>query len=351
MLKEQLRTVGFVNSHKSGEKRIALLPKDIAPLQHRECLFFEENYGSDLNISDVEYAALGCQIVTREMALEQDIICDPKIGDATFLKDLQPGQTIFGWVHAVQSKEVTDILVANNVTAYAWEDMYEDNRHSYWRSNELAGEAAIMHAYQLNGVMPYDTKVALIGRGNTARGALRILTGLGADVKMYNRHQEKLFRKEMSEFDVIVNAILWDTSREDHLVCRADLINLKPGTMIIDVSCDENGAIESTIPTSLTEPIYEINGVVHYAVDHTPTIFYRSSSSAISKETAKYIDDLVENRFNDILDNALIIKNGTIIDERINIFQERPLANEKKRLKNQNSDTFDAFMGLDPKKS
>lgn len=326
MLHKQLKTIGFVNSHKAGEKRIALLPRDIAQLEHREALFFEESYGSGLNISDTEYAALGCQIVSREIALAQDIICDPKIGDATFLKDLHPGQTLFGWIHAVQNKEVTDTLLANELSAYAWEDMYEDNRHSYWRNNELAGEAAVMHACQLNGVMPYDTKVSLLGRGNTARGAQRILTGLGADVRVYDRRQEKLFRKEMTEFDVIVNAVLWDTSRKDHLVYQTDLKHLKPGTMIIDVSCDEHGAIETTVPTSLENPIYEIDGVVHYTVDHTPTIFYRSSSSAISNETAKYIDDLVENQPNEILENALIIERGYIIDERINQFQNRPVS-------------------------
>ncbi|SEL18597.1 N5-(carboxyethyl)ornithine synthase [Carnobacterium iners] len=323
MLREKLKSIGFVNSYKDGEKRIALLPKDIAQLRHQELLFFEENYGSDLNISDVEYAALGCQIVSREIALQQDIICDPKIGDSSFLKDLRAGQTLFGWIHAVQSKEITDILMENKLSAYAWEDMYEDNRHCYWRSNELAGEAAVMHAYQLNGLMPYDTKVALIGRGNTAKGALRILIGLGADVKVFNRLQEKLFRKEMPEFDVIVNALLWDTTRTDHIVYQADLKKLKPGTMIVDVSCDENGAIESTIPTSLKNPIYEVDSVIHYAVDHTPTIFYRSASSAISHETAKYIDDLVESRPNDVLNRALIIQNGRIMDKRINEFQNR----------------------------
>lgn len=320
---KKLKTIGFVNSHKTGEKRIALLPKDITRINHREALFFEEGYGNGLNISDTEYAALGCQVVPRNVALEQDIICDPKIGDATFINNLYPGQTLFGWVHAVQSKEVTDILIANELSAYAWEDMYEDNRHSYWRNNELAGEAAVMHAYQLNGIMPYDTKVAILGRGNTARGAQRILIGLGADVKMYNRNQEKLFQKEMTEFDVIVNAILWDTSRTDHLIYQTDLKRFKPGTLLIDVSCDEHGAIETTIPTTLEHPTYEINDVTHYAVDHTPTIFYRSSSSAISKETYKYIDDLVEGLPNVILEDALIVERGQIIDERINQFQNR----------------------------
>lgn len=323
MLHKQLKTIGFVNSHKLGEKRIALLPKDITQIHHREVLFFEEGYGSNLNISDTEYAALGCQVVPREFALAQDIICDPKIGDASFLENLRPGQTLFGWVHAVQSEKVTSILLANQLSAYAWEDMYEDNRHSYWRNNELAGEAAVMHAYQLNGVMPYDTKVAILGRGNTARGAQRILIGLGADVRVYNRSQEKLFQKEMTEFDVIVNAILWDTSRKDHLIYQTDLKRFKPGTMFIDVSCDEQGAIETTVPTSLNNPIYEIDGIIHYAVDHTPTIFYRSSSSAISTETVKYIDDLIESRPNVILENALIVEQGNIMDERINQFQHR----------------------------
>jgi N5-(carboxyethyl)ornithine synthase len=326
MLYKQLKTIGFVNSHKLGEKRIALLPKDITQIQHRESLFFEEGYGSVLNISDTEYAALGCHVVPREIALAQDIICDPKIGDASFLEGLHPGQTLFGWVHAVRSEKVTNTLLANELSAYAWEDMYEDNRHCYWRNNELAGEAAVMHAYQLNGIMPYDTKVAILGRGNTARGAQRILIGLGADVHVYNRSQEKLFQKEMTEFDVIVNAILWDTSREDHLIHQNDLKRFKPGTMFIDVSCDEHGAIETTVPTSLDNPIYEIDSVIHYAVDHTPTIFYRSASSAISTETVKYIDDLIESRPNVILKNALIIEQGHIMDKRITQFQNRSVS-------------------------
>ncbi len=121
MLHKQLKTIGFVNSHKLGEKRIALLPKDITQIQHRESLFFEEGYGNVLNISDTEYAALGCHVVPREIALAQDIICDPKIGAASFLEGLHPGQTLFGWVHAVRSEKVTNTLLANELSAYAWE--------------------------------------------------------------------------------------------------------------------------------------------------------------------------------------------------------------------------------------
>ena len=75
---QKLNTIGFVNSHKMGEQRIALLPKDIVQIQHREALFFEKGYGNALNISDAEYAFLGCQIVSRETALAQDIILRSK---------------------------------------------------------------------------------------------------------------------------------------------------------------------------------------------------------------------------------------------------------------------------------
>lgn len=322
MRRTEMRTMGFVISHKENEYRRALLPNQVKSIRNRESLFFEQGYGEVLTIQDSEYAELGCKMVTREVALQQDIICEPKIGDAEFLEDLQEGQMIFGWVHALQSKEVTTILANNHLTAYAWEDMYEDSRHSYWRNNELAGEAAVMHAFQLHGIMPYDTKVALLGRGNTARGAQKILTRLGADVMVYSRSQEQLFQKELPDYDVIVNAILWDTSREDHIISKSDLKKLKNGAMIIDISCDTDGAIETSRPTTFENPVYEIDGVLHYAVDHTPSIFYKTSSLAISRETVKYIDDLIENNPNEVLENALIIENGKILDTRIIDFQD-----------------------------
>lgn len=95
-----------------------------------------------------------------------------------------------------------------------------------------------MHAFQLHGIMPYNTKAALIGRGNVGNGALKILTLLGADVHIYNRRMEKLLRDELSEYDVIVNAVLWDTNRNDHIIYKSDLKRMKKGSMIIDISCD-----------------------------------------------------------------------------------------------------------------
>ena len=219
--------------------------------------------------------------------------------------------------------EKTDKLVKNQITAYAWEDMFDQGRHVFWRNNEIAGEAAIVHAYTLHGLFPYNTKVALLGRGNIARGALKILTMMGAEVTVYDRRTEALFRQEIDQYDVLINGVLWDTSRKDHILYKEDLKRMKKGALIIDISCDRGGGIETCIPTSLTDPIYTVDGIVHYAVEHTPTLFYKTISHSLSGSLVNYLDDLIEDVENSVLASALIIKNGQIIDQRINAFQER----------------------------
>ena len=98
---------------------------------------------------------------------------------------------------------------------------------------------------------------------------------------------------------------------------------MKKNSMIIDVSCDRNGAIETSIPTTIDNPVYYKKGILHYVVDHTPSIFYEIASYAISEEVVKYLDFLITGQKNQVLENSLIIKHGKILDERIIEFQNR----------------------------
>lgn len=317
-----MNTVGFPISDKSNENRRALTPDNLNKIKNVNYIYIEEGYGEVLGYSDDDYRKAGANIAIRSEILKKDIICDPKIGDAKYLNELD-NQVIFGWVHAVQNRDITDILVNKKLTAYAWEDMFDQGRHVFWRNNEIAGEAAIIHAYTLHGLFPYNTKVALLGRGNIARGALKILTMMGAEVTVYSRHTETLLRKEIEQYDVVVNAILWDTSRKDHIVYKEDLQRMKKGSLIIDVSCDRNGGIETCIPTTLENPTYVIGDVVHYAVDHTPTLFYKTISHSLSESIVIYLDELIEGISNSVMKEALIVENGEILDQRINHFQGR----------------------------
>ena len=148
---------------------------------------------------------------------------------------------------------------------------------------------------------------------------------MGAQVCSYDRKTEELFQNELGNFDVVVNSILWDTSRKDHIIYKSDLKRMKSGSMIIDISCDKAGAIETSIPTTIEKPDYIIDGIRHYVVDHTPSLFYKSSSIDISKEVVKYIDFFINNdeESNTILKQAHIIDNGSILDQRIITFQNR----------------------------
>ncbi len=318
-----MKTIGFVISRKENERRRAIVPEHIAYMKHPELMFFEKGYGADLGISDEEYAKFGCHICSFEECLKQDIICDPKIGDAEYLSELHYGQTVFGWIHATQNRDITDKLVNNGLTAYAWESMHNGGRHIFWRNNELAGEAAVMHAFQCYGKMPYETKVAVIGRGNTARGAIKILNMLGAEVVQYDRKTESMLRDEIGEYDVIVNCILWDVQRTDHIIYESDLARMKKNSMIIDVSCDRNGGIETSIPTTILEPTYTVNGVLHYVVDHTPALFYKTFTYNNSAIIYPYLEQLMTETMDDVLKDCLIIEKGEIIDQSINEFQGR----------------------------
>lgn len=321
-----MKTMGFVISHKNGERRRALIPQDIKKINHPEQLYFEEGYGISIGVSDEEYLSAGCHVVSREQALNCDIITDVKLGDADYLEQLESGKILFGWGHAVQNLDFTSAVLNNNHTLVAWEEIFEEGRYIFYRNREVAGEAAIMHAFRYSGKMPYDTKVAILGNGQTAKGALRILHGLGAEVDVYGRKFEQLFRKKMFDYDVLVNCVMWDTDRSDRIIYAEDIKKMKPGTMIVDISCDPYLEIETSHPTSIDDPVYTVDGVIHYAVDNTPAMYPITVTKVLSEGIAHYINILVEDEINDYPDNLKIateIIDGHIIDERIRKFRTK----------------------------
>lgn len=319
-----MKTIGLIISHKENEKRRALVPADINKIAHPEMIYIENGYGESLGYSNEDYTQYGVQVESREDVLKKDIICDPKIGDAEYLERLH-GQTIFGWIHAVQNRDITEKIIASELSSYAWEDMYEDGRHSFWRNNEIAGEAAVLHAYMCHGVFPYNTKAAVLGRGNIARGAIKTLNYMGAEVIQYDRRTEHLFQKELGEFDVVVNGILWDTTRRDHIIYKEDLKRMKRNALIIDVACDRNGGVETSIPTTIDNPTYLVEGIMHYVVDHTPSLFWKTTSESLSAEFVKYADLFIEGNQlkNEVLKKCHNFEAGVILDDRIRKFQNR----------------------------
>lgn len=320
-----MKTMGFLISHKDGEQRRAILPKQVAQLSHPENLFFEKGYGRSVGVNDKEYIKAGANIVEREECLKCNIIADVKLGDADYLNQISESKIMFGWAHTVQNIDFTSDMLRKNHTVVAWEEIYENGRYIFYRNREVAGEAAVMQAFRYSGRMPYDSTVAILGNGQTAKGAMRVLHGLGAKVDVYGHRLEKLFKEKMFDYDVIVNCVMWDTSRTDRIIYKEDLRKFKPGTLIIDVSCDPHLEIETSHPTTISNPVYVEDEVIHYAVDNTPAMFPITVSKVLSEGIVNYIDIMLEKDFEDYpesLKKATVILNGCIRDERIKTFRQ-----------------------------
>lgn len=316
------RTMGLLISHKNNEKRRAILPDEVKQLKHPDRLFFEKGYGESVDYLDQEYIDAGANVVTRDCAMKCDIITDVKLGDADYLDNLEDGKTLFGWAHAAQGVDFTSKCLEKNFTVVAWEEIFEKGRYIFYRNREVAGEAAIMQAFCYYGKMPYESKIAIIGNGQTAKGVLRVLHGLGANVDVYGRKLEKLFHEKKYEYDVIVNCVMWDISRMDHLIYKKDLQRMKHHSMIVDVSCDPHLGVETSEPTTISNPVYEIDGVLHYAVDNTPAMFPFTVSKVLSEGNVELIDYMIEENYTESLKNAMVIENGHIRNQSVWNFRE-----------------------------
>ncbi len=318
-----MKRIGYLISHKNNERRRALLPQDLYAIHHRKQLVIESGYGDALGYSDMEYHSAGASVADRNAVLSCDVLVDVKLGDADYLHKIAPGKTLVGWAHIVQKTDFTDAAIADRHTVIAWEDMNEKGRYIFYRNRELAGETAVLQAFTRYGRMPYDCRVAILGNGMTAHGAHRMLCGLGAKVDIYPRKLEVLFKERMQDYDVLVNCIMWDTRRTDRIIYRNDLKRLKRGSMIVDVSCDPNLEIETSHPTTIDDPVYSVDGVLHYAVDNTPAMAYRTVSEIISRQFAPYVDDLATGQYRPSLEAAVAIRNGKVLDPEIFAFRNR----------------------------
>ena len=318
-----MNTIGFAISGKENERRRALLPQHLHRISNPEALVFEKGYATHFGISDSVYLDAGCRIGSPEEVYSCNIVCNPKTPQADERERFGTGQTLFGWIHAVQSPSTVDFLLQHNITAIAWEDMFIEGRHTFWRNNEIAGEAAILHAINYLGRLPAGLRVALVGLGNCARGAHRLLSQLGTNITIYDRRTSHTLCDTVSEYDIVVNAVLWDVFRKDHLLTVDDVKRMRQGSMIIDISCDEHMGIETSRATPIYDPVYEEHGVIHYVVDHTPALYWNSASVAISDAVSPFFNELIQGTLGPCLQAATIVRDGTILDDRIVKFQNR----------------------------
>ena len=351
-------------SRKENEQRLPIHPDHISqiPKEIREQLIFEIGYGKSIGVSDEKIASLTGGVASRFEILKNIgniILAKPVLQD---LIDIKEGSIIWGWSHCVQQKEITQVAIDKKLTLLAFEDMYslQDDKktrlHTFWQNNELAGYCAVLHALQLKGTdgrYGDQKKILVIGFGAVSRGAIYALQGLGyRDITVCvrrtisdlqdvingckyitiseNLSENKKLIKLISKSDVVVNGMLQNPNNPMMFIDKKNFTKIKPRSLIIDVSCDEGMGFFFSKPTTFKEPMFKIESIDYYGVDHTPTYLWESASKTISEAVINYLPNVILNKENGAknktLENAINIKKGMIQNDDIILFQNREKA-------------------------
>ena len=366
--------VGVIGtSKKVDERRFPIHPEHLLriPEALRRQLIFEEGYGAAFGITDSEIAALTGGIATRHEILADIgtvIINKPVLAD---LQELREGGTLWGYVHCVQQRDITQAAIDRKQTLIAFEDMHiwspngHVGRHTFYKNNEMAGYCAVIHALQLKGIDGHygnQRKTIIFGFGAVSRGAIYALKAHGfRDITICIQRPEDEVREEVldckyvrirsgeegearmvvvehdgsmrpltekiSEADIIVYGTFQNTENPTDFVTEAESACLKPNSLIIDVSCDEGMGFFFAKPTTFKNPMFKYETIDYYAVDHTPSYLWESATRSISAALIVYLPTVLAGRYswqeNETIRRAINIDGGVIQNPSILSFQNR----------------------------
>jgi alanine dehydrogenase len=359
-------------SAKENEYRLPIHPDHLARLEPDVAaqITLEQGYGERFGRSDADLAPLVGGVASREEILERSdvvVLLKPQHEDVAALRE---GQTLWGWPHCVQDTELTQLAIDRGLTLIAFEAMNHWTRddtvglHVFHKNNELAGYCSVLHAHQLVGSTgDYGRRLtaAVIGFGATARGAVTSLSAQGIhDVAVLTTrgvaavaspiHSVRIVHFDhdpdggpshaitsrgrvplapfLAERDIVVNCTLQDPNAPLIYLRTSDLDSFRPGSLIVDVSCDEGMGFDWARPTTFDEPMFDVGDHVHYyGVDHTPSYLWNSATWDISEALIPFIRPVLEGaeawEMDETLSRAIEIQDGRVRNTAILDFQGR----------------------------
>jgi len=362
----------LATSRKDSERRLPIHPRHLERIdaELRDRITLERGYGEPFGVSDGQLEPVVGHICSREQLLaDTDVILLPK-PQPSDLAELREGQVVWGWPHCVQDREVTQLAIDRRLTLIAFESMNHwasdsgFGLHVFHKNNELAGYCSVVHALGLIGATgDYGRRLraAVIGFGATARGAVTALNAHGVhDVSVLtNRgvaavgspiHSVRIVQFDhgtspdlnnvitdrgrvplapfLAETDIVVNCTLQDPNAPLTYLRTDDLDAFQPGSLIVDVSCDEGMGFSWARPTSFAEPIFEVGDHIrYYAVDHSPSYLWDSATWEISEALLPFIATVLDGpagwEEDETISRAIEIRDGSIQNPEILEFQGR----------------------------
>jgi alanine dehydrogenase len=321
--------VGVPKEIKDQEFRVSMTPGGVRTLcdaGHR--VLVEMGAGAGSGFSDADYSAAGASIVPdAASAWDAELVVKVKEPLQAEYGFLRPGMVLFTYLHLAAERELTLEMMKRGVTGIAYEtvELADGQLPLLKPMSEVAGRLAVQTgAYYLEkinggsgkliggvaGVEP--ARVTIVGGGIVGASAARIALGMGAEVILLDRNIDRLRHLEeilherlitrsadplsveesVAEADLLIGAVLVKGARTPRVVTRGMVGRMARGSVVIDVSVDQGGCIETIRPTKHSDPVYVVDGVLHYGVTNMPGAVPRTSTIALSNATLPYVERL-----------------------------------------------------------
>ena len=324
--------IGCPKEIKPQEFRVGMTPMAaLEAIAHGHSVVVETNAGIGSGFDDAQYVAVGAKIVdsAEEVFATADMIVKVKEPQAVERARLREGQVLFTYLHLAPDPEQTKDLLKSGATCIAYETVTDRNGGLPLLApmSEVAGRLAPqVGAWTLQkanggrgvllggvpGVGP--AQVVVIGGGVVGTHAAKIAAGMGADVTVLDRSLPRLrylddafggvFRTRFASAgntaelvmaaDMVIGAVLIPGAAAPKLVKRADLKHMKPGAAIVDVAIDQGGCFETSKATTHEDPIYDVDGIMHYCVANMPGAVARTSTLALGNATLPFLLSLAD---------------------------------------------------------
>ncbi|MGV3523494.1 MAG: alanine dehydrogenase [Candidatus Sericytochromatia bacterium] len=344
--------VGIPKEIKDNEYRVAITPSGVQALvAHGHQVMVEHNAGVGSTFTDEDYHAAGAKLVDSadEVFAQSDMILKVKEPQPSECAKLRENQLLFTYLHLAASRELTEGVMKSGCNAIAYETIQMPNGSLPLLTpmSEIAGRMSVQVGAQylekrnggrgvlMGGVSGVPSaNVVIIGGGVTGTQAAKVALGMGAFVTILDRNLDRLrylddvlqgrFETVASDIgsisrsvrfaDLLVGAVLIPGAKAPTLVTEDMVKTMKEGSVIVDISIDQGGCVETILPTSHSDPVYTKHGVLHYGVTNMPGAVPRTSTYALTNATLPYALHLADHGFPAALENNQPLRHGVNIE-------------------------------------
>jgi alanine dehydrogenase len=344
--------IGIPKEIKDNESRVAIAPAGVKELISCGAeVIIQAGAGEGSGIPDHAFENEGAVIVSNAKAVFDNAemilkVKEPLMPEIDMLKE---GQAIFTFLHLASDMDLTQKLLEKKVTAIAYETVENDDGFLplLFPMSEIAGKMSVQAgAYHLQknvsgrgvllggvpGVSPAD--VLIIGAGTVGSNAAKIAVGMGARVTVMDKLEQKLVHldeiyagkiktlisneynilNELREADLVIGAVLVPGAKAPVIISSDMLHDMKEASVIVDVAIDQGGCVETSRPTTYSDPVFTVDGIIHYCVTNMPGAVSMTSTYALTNATLNYVVKIARMGLKAAIEEDASLKRGVNID-------------------------------------